>query len=110
METQTEILATGARIGAKTAPEPATIETPEALFLAAVQAINKRYQAGTLSHVQAKHPALYDRIGRAFDLLNYIWGGLVPGGGLDHFKRSLRTWYKLNLEAIQIYEDLKNDR
>jgi len=93
-------------------PKPAADpdETPETLFGAAVQAINKRYQPGTLEHAEDHLPELAAQMKQAFDRLNWIWSGWIPGANLEPFKRSLRTWYDLTFTAIKEFEDFKNER
>jgi len=87
-----------------------TDETPETLFAAAVRAINKRYQLGTQAHIEDHAPDLAARLALAFDRLNDAWAATVPGAGLGKFKRALRTWYELNLDAMKEYEDYQNER
>ncbi len=79
---------------------------PEGLFKIATAAINERYRPGTLEYIEAHRPELAGRIARAFDRVNDQWAaGPAAGPG---FKRALRTWYDLNLEAINIFKG-RND-
>ena len=107
------MLPTGNNPGAQLAPVlPAAKpdETPEALFSAAVRSINKRYQLGTLAHIEDHLPELDRLINDAFNQLNDIWARSVPGGGLQSFKRALISWYNLNIQAIEIFEDSTNGK
>lgn len=85
-------------------------ETPEALFSAAVRSINKRYRPGTLAHIENHFPELDRLITDAFNQLEYIWARTVPDGGLQSFKRALVSWYNLNIQAIEIFEDSTNGK
>ncbi len=88
-----------------------TPETPEALFAAAVRAINEKFSPGVLEHTQANHPDLYGRIERALDGVNDTWARCIgPGAGLDSFKAALRAWYNSLMEAIKLYEGGTNER
>jgi len=75
---------------------------PEGLFKTAAAAINERYNPGTLEYIQAHRPELAARIAKACDRVNAQWAaGPAAGAG---FKHALRTWYNLNLEAIDIFK------
>lgn len=77
----------------------------ETLFNAAVKSLNEKYRPGTLGFIDTHFPELAGRIGRAFDRLNESWAACAcPGAGIDAFKQALRTWYNLNLEAIEIFK------
>ena len=110
---ESEMLPTGNNPGAQLAPVlPAAKpdETPEALFSAAVRSINKRYQLGTLAHIEDHLPELDRLINDAFNQMNDIWERTLPGGRLDSFKLALRAWYGLIIRAIELFEDFKNDQ
>ena len=86
------------------------IETPEALFSAAVRSIEKRYQLGALAHIEDHLPDLDRLINDAFNNLNDVWTRTLPGGRLDAFKLALRAWYDLTIRAVELFEDFKNDQ
>jgi len=88
-----------------TNPAPVQIETPEEVFRAAVQAINKRFQPGTLEYIRDHFPEMAEEISRAFDRLNNTWGRWTPGANLEPFKRALRTWYNLHIKAIELFQE-----
>jgi len=75
---------------------------PEGLFEIAAAAINERYKPGTLEYIQAHRPEFAGQLSRAFDRVNDQWAaGPAAGPG---FKRALRAWYELSLEAIDIFK------
>ena len=83
----------------------------EALFRAAVDAINKRFVPGTgfFERLQDERPDLAEAEKRAFDRLNQTWRESGPAAS-PAFKLALRTWYELNLDAMKEYEDYQNER
>lgn len=86
---------------------PVQIKTPEAVFSAAVRAINKRYRPGTLEHVRDRLPGLAEEMAQAFDRVNMTWERWIPGADLEPFKRALRSWYNLNIKAIELFQEIE---
>lgn len=91
-------------------PAPVQIETPETVFAAAVRSINKRYQLGTLEHIENHVPELAEEIRLALDRLDLIWSRWIPGADLQPFKRALRTYYNLIIRAVDIFEGATNGK
>jgi len=75
---------------------------PEGLFKITAAAISERYEPGALEYIQAHRPELAGQIARAFDRVNDQWAAGPPAGA--GFKHALRTWYNLNLEAINVFK------
>jgi len=92
-------------------PAPADCE---ALFRAAVDAINKRFVPGTgfFERLQDERPDLADELARAFDLVNQTWRESEARGfaASTAFKLALRTWYNLTVKAIDYIRGGENDR
>ena len=133
MEMETETLPPRARTGAWTNPpandaKPAAagsglsaiVDKPpapadcEALFRAAVDAINKRFVPGTgfFERLQDERPDLADELARAFDLVNQTWRESEARGfaASTAFKLALRTWYDSVITAIDYFKGGENDR
>jgi len=91
-------------------PAPVQIETPETLFVRAVDAINKRFKPGTLEYIEGHAPELAEDIRRALDRLNQVWAGWIPGADLAPFKLALRTYYNLIIRAVDLFEDSTNGK
>lgn len=91
-------------------PAPVLIETPETVFSAAVRSINKRFQLGTLEYVEDHAHELAEDIRRAFDRLNQVWAGWIPGADLTPFKLALRTYYNLIIRAVDLFEGATNGK
>jgi len=130
MEMETETLTPRARTGAWTNPpandaKPAAagsglstiVDKPpapadcEALFRAAVDAINKRFVPGTgfFERLQDERPDLAEAEKRAFDRLNQTWRESGPAAS-PAFKLALRTWYDSVITAIDYFKGGENDR
>lgn len=90
-------------------PAPVQIETPESIFAAAVAAINKRYQLGTLGRLAIERPDLAAEIERATDRVDITWRESGPVGS-PAFKLALRTWYDLVILAIDYFEGATNGK
>jgi len=79
-----------------------TIETPETLFLATLHAINARYEPGTLEYIRDHRPDLHGRLAIALDRIDETGSGV--GIATTAFKNALRTWFNLNIEAINLFK------
>lgn len=80
-------------------PEEQNPQLDEA-FKQVVDALSRRYVAGTLDYIQEHHPAVYQKIGEADDRLNEVW---KSGASIEEFRKVLEEWYLLQLRAIKTY-------
>lgn len=79
--------------------------TPQALFDRAVAAIAKRYEVGTLARLDIERPDLADEIARVMDRVEVAWRESEQIA-TPAFRLALRTWYDLNILAIDYLRGL----
>lgn len=74
------------------------------IFRKAVDELNRRYIEGTLDFIRKRHPDLYQKTNEAEDRLNEVWkAGLQGKAGIEAFRETLKDWYHLHLQGIEIY-------
>jgi len=74
------------------------------MFKKAVDELNRRYIEGTIDYIRKHHPDLYQKTNEAEDRLNEIWkAGLQGKAGIGEFRKTLKEWYLLHLQGIEIY-------
>jgi len=74
------------------------------MFKKAVDELNRRYIEGTIDYIRKHHPELYQKTNEAEDRLNEVWkAGLQGKAGIEEFRRTLKEWYLLHLQGIEIY-------
>lgn len=79
--------------------------TPQALFDRAVAAIARRYEVGTLARLDIERPDLAAEIERAMNRVEITWRESEPIA-TPAFRLALRTWYDLNILAIDYLRGL----
>lgn len=78
------------------------------IFQRTVDKINERYIQGTIAHISRNHPDLDRRINDAESAVNDIWFKCERGkASIEEFKAKIEEWYRLNLQAINIYSKVK---
>lgn len=74
------------------------------MFKKAVDELNRQYIEGTIDHIRKYHPELYRKTNDAEDILNEVWkAGLQGKAGIEEFRETLKRWYLLHLQGIEIY-------
>jgi len=74
------------------------------MFEKAVDELNRWYIKGTIDYIRKRHPDLYQKMNDAEDRLNEVWkAGLQGKAGIEEFRKTLKEWYLLHLQAIEIY-------
>lgn len=74
------------------------------MFKKAVDELNRRYIEGTIDYIRKHHPDLYRKTNDAEDRLNEVWkAGLQGKAGIEKFRKTLKAWYLLHLQGIEIY-------
>lgn len=74
------------------------------MFKKAVDELNRRYIEGTIDYIRKHHPDLYQKTNDAEDRLNEVWkAGLQGKAGIEEFRETLKRWYLLHLQGIEIY-------
>lgn len=69
------------------------------LFDKATAALNKNYPEGVISFIKKEHNHLNEAINDSERKLDLLWGK-TP---VDDFREELKTFYKLNLQAVNLY-------
>ena len=76
------------------------------MFRKAMDEINRRYIAGTISYIRKRQPDLYQKAKDAEKRLNEVWkAGLEGMASIDSFREVLEEWYSLQLRGIEIYSE-----
>lgn len=86
-------------------PQAEQVPDPYAeMFTKAVDELNRRYIEGTLDYIRKNRPDLYQKTNEAEDRLNEVWkAGLQGRAGIEVFWETLKDWYHLHLQGIEIY-------
>ncbi len=86
-------------------PQGQAVSDPFAeMFKKAVDELNRRYIEGTIDYIRKHHPDLYQKTNQAEDRLNEVWkAGLQGKAGIEEFRKTLKEWYLLHLQGIEIY-------
>jgi hypothetical protein len=74
------------------------------MFKKALAELSRRYIEGTIDYIRKRHPDLYQKTNDAEDRLNETWkAGLQGKAGIEEFRKTLKEWYLLHLQGIEIY-------
>ena len=96
------------RLTAEQAEEkPQAVQAPDPfaeMFKKAVDELNLRYIEGSIDYIRKRHPDLYQKTNEAEDRLNETWkAGLQGKASIEAFRETLKDWYLLHLQEIEIY-------
>lgn len=80
------------------------------MFEKATDEIEKRYIDGTLEYIETSDNDLYNEINNAINEVDKVWiAGRTGNATIEEFRKILKKWHLLNLQAIDIYKSIKAD-